>query len=371
VRQLACRWKDTPAGAAKSKAARLCAADFGWVSLKRLSVVTPSPPIHKSNRDQNQSPDDCLDFNGSNSPRQWHSSCLSEVREGSLPAKVQGFRVTRSITVAPSFAIVRCYWDNAGSRRICRILLREVNLMYTAELSSELHQSDEHSLFDDDQLVTAAQCGSESAFRELYHRNSRRVYWSISRVAEDRADAEDALQDSFMRAFIHIHQFDRRSSFSTWLTRIGINSALMTLRKNKRKAGETSIEFVDTTEDMRRELEFADLTANPEELCLINEMTSVINRAICQLPERLRIVTELKLNQNLSLQEISTTLHISILATKSRLHRGKQRILAFLHRNTAAMNDTKTGQFRTSSHHFWQQWAGDERAHARASRRNV
>jgi RNA polymerase sigma-70 factor, ECF subfamily len=243
--------------------------------------------------------------------------------------------------------------------------------MYTVELSPQPHPSYEHSPFDDDQLVIAAQCGSESAFRELYRRNSRRVYWSISRVAKDRADAEDALQDSFMRAFIHIHQFDRRSSFSTWLARIGINSALTILRKNKKKAGETSIEFVDTTENIRRELEFADPAANPEEHCLINEMTSVISRAIGQLPERLRIVTELRLNQNLTLQEISTTLHISILATKSRLHRAKQHILVFLHKNTAAASYTKTDHLRMRGHHFWQQWASYERAHARTSRKNV
>jgi RNA polymerase sigma-70 factor (ECF subfamily) len=243
--------------------------------------------------------------------------------------------------------------------------------MHNAELSHQPHQSHQHTLFDDDQLVTAAQRGSESAFRELYRRNSRRVYWSISRVAKDRADAEDALQDSFLRAFIYIHQFDRRSSFSTWLTGIAINSALMILRKNNKKAGAISIDFVDTTENMRRELEFADLTANPEEHCLINEMASAINRAICQLLERLRLVTELKVNQNLSLQEISKTLHISIFATKSRLHRAKKRILTFLHRSTATMNDTKTDQRRVRGHQLWQHRASFERAHDRASRRNA
>jgi RNA polymerase sigma-70 factor (ECF subfamily) len=177
------------------------------------------------------------------------------------------------------------------------------------------------------------------------------VYWSISRVAQDHADAEDALQDSFMRAFIHIRQFDRRSSFSTWLTRIGINSGLTILRTNKKKACATSIEIVNTTESMSRGLDLADPTATPEEHCLINEMTSLINRAIYQLPERLRIVTELRLNQYLTLQEITTTLHISIIAIKSRVYRAKQNTLAFLRRNMTARNNTTTDQLQTCGPH--------------------
>jgi RNA polymerase sigma-70 factor (ECF subfamily) len=209
----------------------------------------------------------------------------------------------------------------------------EVNRMYYAGLLCLLHQSQEHDQDDDDALVTAAQSGSESAFRELCRRNTGRVFRSISRIARDHSDAEDALQDSLVRAFVHIQQFDRRSSFSTWLTRIGINSALMILRK-KRRACEASLDFMDGDESTKRLWEVADIAANPEEHCLLNDMRRNLDRAICRLPSHLRVVAELRLVKNLSLREIAATLNISIPATKTRLLRAKRRIVGTLHGNS-------------------------------------
>jgi RNA polymerase sigma-70 factor (ECF subfamily) len=196
-----------------------------------------------------------------------------------------------------------------------------------------LGQSQEHDQADEDVLVIAAQSGSESAFRELCQRNSGQLFRSISRVTKDHADAEDAFQDSLIRAFVHIQQFDRRSSFSSWLTRIGINSALMILRK-RRRTRETSIDLMDNDEDMRRQWEVADIAPTPEEHCLRNDMRRALNRAIFRLPLHLRIVAELRLFKNLSAHEIAAILNISIPATKSRLLRAKRRIVGSLHGNT-------------------------------------
>src|SRR5271157_6635749 len=85
----------------------------------------------------------------------------------------------------------------------------------------------------DEMLVTAAQGGQDWAFVELCARYSKRVFNTIYGVTKNREDAEDAHQDSMMRAFLHLKQFDGRSSFATWFTRIGINSALMILRKRR------------------------------------------------------------------------------------------------------------------------------------------
>ena len=197
--------------------------------------------------------------------------------------------------------------------------------MQSVQFWCSQNQSEEHDQVNEVDLVTAAQAGSEVAFRELYRRNAGQVFRSISRVAKDRADAEDALQDTLARAFTHIRQFQRRSSFSTWLTRIGINSALMILRK-KQRASETSIDSAEGDLMMSRQWDIVDLAANPEEHCLIEEMTGIVGRAICNMPLPLRIVTELRLVQNLDLHEIADTLKISIPATKSRLHRAKRRI---------------------------------------------
>jgi RNA polymerase sigma-70 factor, ECF subfamily len=204
--------------------------------------------------------------------------------------------------------------------------------MYYPGLLCPLDQSQEHSQADDDALVTAAQSGCESAFRELCRRNTGHVFRSISRIARNNADAEDALQDSLVRAFVHIQKFDRRSSFSTWLTRIGINSALMILRK-KRRACEISIDLMDSGENMRRQWDIADIAPNPEEHCLINDMKQNLDHAICRLPSHLRVVAELRLVKNLSLREIAVTLNISIPATKTRLLRARRRIIETIHRD--------------------------------------
>jgi RNA polymerase sigma-70 factor (ECF subfamily) len=204
--------------------------------------------------------------------------------------------------------------------------------MYYTGLLSPLDQSQEHDRAGDDALVTAAQSGSESAFRELCRRNTAQVFRSIARIVRNNADAEDALQDSLIGALIHIQQFDRRSSFSTWLTRIGINSALMILRK-KRRDCETSIDLMDSNENMRQ-WDVADIAANPEEHCLLSDVMRTLDRAICRLPLQLRVVAELRLVNNLSLHEIAVTLNISIPAAKSRLFRAKRRIVGSLYMNT-------------------------------------
>ncbi len=204
--------------------------------------------------------------------------------------------------------------------------------MYYPRSSCPLEQSQDHDQIHDDALVTAAQSGCESAFRELCRQNMGRVFRSIARIVKNHADAEDALQDSLIRAFVHIQRFDRRSSFSTWLTRIGINSALMILRKTQQRR-ETSANLMDSEENTRWQWDFADVTLNPEEHCLLNDMKRTLDHAISRLPLHLRVVAELRLIKNLSLQEIAATLNISIPAAKTRLFRAKRRIIGTLDRN--------------------------------------
>src|SRR3981189_1927294 len=82
-------------------------------------------------------------------------------------------------------------------------------------------------------LVAAAKQGQAEAFGAMCEPLARKLIESANRITRNREDAEDALQNAFLSAFIHIKNFDGRSSFSTWLTRIAINSALMTLRKKR------------------------------------------------------------------------------------------------------------------------------------------
>jgi len=162
----------------------------------------------------------------------------------------------------------------------------------------------------DDGLVAAVQSGQEWAFVELCTRHSRRVFNTIYNVTRNREDAEDALQDSILRAFLHMKQFDGRSSFATWFTRIGINSALMILRK-KRIRPETSMDSAVEGETWQQE-HYA--------RC---ERSMHLKRAICYLPTALRSVVELGQMEGHSIKQIAHTIGISIPAAKSRLTRAR------------------------------------------------
>jgi len=179
---------------------------------------------------------------------------------------------------------------------------------------------DLHSMSDEG-LIAAAQSGQEWAFVELCTRNSKRAFSSIYSVTRNREDAEDALQDSMLRAFKNLRQFDGRSSFATWFTRIGINSALMILRKRRIRL-ETSM---DTTEDGEtwQTWQIADCAPDPEKRCVGNEMSMHLNKAICRLPNSLRSVIERGQLEGHSMKQIAHNAGISIPATKSRLARAK------------------------------------------------
>jgi RNA polymerase sigma factor (sigma-70 family) len=188
-------------------------------------------------------------------------------------------------------------------------------------VSDGIELSESLNPMSDDGLVVAAQSGQEWAFVELCARNSQRVFSMIYRVTKNREDAEDALQSSILRALLHIKQFDGRSSFATWFTRIGINSALMILRQ-KRFRLESSIDSAPEEESWHA-LQIADYAMNPEEQYAAFERSMHLGRAICQLPAPLRSVVELGKMEGHSIKQIAHKMGISVPATKSRLGRAK------------------------------------------------
>jgi RNA polymerase sigma factor (sigma-70 family) len=173
----------------------------------------------------------------------------------------------------------------------------------------------------DEGLIAAAQSGQEWAFVELCNRSSKRAFSSIYSVTRNREDAEDALQDSILRAFQHLRQFDGRSSFATWFTRIGINSALMILRK-KRVRPETSMD-VTAEEESWRHWQISEDSTDPEKDYAVRERSRHLRRAICQLPTSLRAVIEQGQMKGHSTQQIADHMGISVPATKSRLARAR------------------------------------------------
>src|SRR6202167_6608190 len=145
-------------------------------------------------------------------------------------------------------------------------------------VSSNICHRLEPDALSEDRLIAAAHRAQEWAFVELCTRNSKRVFNTIYGVTKNREDAEDALQDSMMRAFLHLKQFDGRSSFATWFTRIGINSALMILRKRRIRL-ETSMDATAEGETWQT-WQIADHSADPEKHYAGHERTLQLKRGI-------------------------------------------------------------------------------------------
>ena len=171
-------------------------------------------------------------------------------------------------------------------------------------------------------LVSAAKSGDAVAFVELSKRHSNKILRRAYQIVKNRQDAEDILQESLMKAFLHVREFEERSSFSSWLTRIAINSALMSLRK-KRGYIETPMEIISDDRGYEYHWEPKDPAESPESYFSRREREELLEGAIQQLPPRLRQVVQMAIIEGRSRLEVSKTLGISVAATKSRLARAK------------------------------------------------
>jgi RNA polymerase sigma-70 factor (ECF subfamily) len=181
----------------------------------------------------------------------------------------------------------------------------------------------------DEALVSTAKSGDANAFVELSKRHSNRVLLTTYRITRNWQDAEDALQDSLLKAFSHLNGFQEKSSFATWLTRIAINSALMILRK-KRVCVEISIDGSDDPDDKYERWEARSLTEDPESLFARSEREELLRNAILRLPPVCREVVELRQAKDYSAREIAQALGISVAAVKSRLSRARLTLRATL-----------------------------------------
>ena len=192
-----------------------------------------------------------------------------------------------------------------------------------AELLVEnLFSKDACEEMEESSLVAAAKFGQKEAFNVLCERLAPKILRSLYRITKNREDAEDALQDAFLRAFVHIVEFDGRSKFSTWLTRIAINSALMILRK-KRTSLEVSLEASADSDSRRTPWEIPDHVPNPEQRHAQRERESMLRGAISALRASVRKVVELQQLEEHSMKETASLIGISVSAAKARLFHAK------------------------------------------------
>src|SRR4051812_22232124 len=182
-------------------------------------------------------------------------------------------------------------------------------------------------------LVEAARAGDVSAFEQLIKRYDRNVFRIANHITQNREDAEDVVQDAFLKAYQNLERFQEQSKFYTWLVRIAVNEALMRLRKRRTGTGRTvSIdEDIETDEDsIPREI--ADWTPNPEQMYNQAELKDILSRNIQGLPASFRTVFVLRDVEGLSTEETAEALQLSVPAVKSRLLRARLQLRERLNR---------------------------------------
>jgi RNA polymerase sigma-70 factor, ECF subfamily len=184
----------------------------------------------------------------------------------------------------------------------------------------------------DEELVAAAKGGDELAFETIVERHRQRISAVALRYTRSREDAEDIVQQTFQRAFSHLQGFEGRSSFSTWLTSIVINQALMLLRRRK-ALREVPIDHPSNDQGTTPALEMADASPDPESSYLEQEEARVLAEAIGQLRPAMRTAVELTELRELSMLEAARHLGISTGAVKSRVFHARRKLGEALRRN--------------------------------------
>lgn len=180
----------------------------------------------------------------------------------------------------------------------------------------------EAAQFDEAALVAKAKAGDDSAFSELVEHYERRIFRLAKHITQSDEDAEDVLQESFLKAYEKLDTFQGNSKFYTWLVRIAVNEALMKLRKRKSDKSVSLDEQLDTGEDMvAREVAVWDDT--PEQRYSQEELKEILDKAVEGLEPIYKVVFQLRDVDELSTEETAEALGISIPAVKSRLLRAR------------------------------------------------
>jgi RNA polymerase sigma-70 factor, ECF subfamily len=178
---------------------------------------------------------------------------------------------------------------------------------------------------EDQRLLAEARSGSRVAFADIQERHSTRLYKKILSITRNREDAEDALQDTFLRAFTGIHSFEGRSQFSTWLNRIAINSALLVVRKRRTRS---EVSFHQTSEwgNELPSLDVPDRSPDPEESYDLKQRHSHMLKAIERLDPKSRCAIGIWMSHDCSIKELARNLDVSLASAKSRLHRARRNL---------------------------------------------
>jgi RNA polymerase sigma-70 factor (ECF subfamily) len=179
---------------------------------------------------------------------------------------------------------------------------------------------------DDARLLALAKAGNEDAYTELIKQASPVALRAVRRILRTEADAEDALQEALIRSYLKLYTFDGRAKFSTWFTRIAINSALM-IRRRYRRSHEVSLAGDQETNDWMIS-SLVDPHLSPFERLQICQEYEVLHHVIDSLPFSLREGLLVRCSDDASIRDIAVQLHLSVSATKTRLLRARRAVIA-------------------------------------------
>jgi RNA polymerase sigma-70 factor, ECF subfamily len=183
----------------------------------------------------------------------------------------------------------------------------------------------------DEEVVDRVLAGEVALYEIIMRRYNQRLYRVARAILRDDSEAEDVMQDAYVRAYQHLNQFARRAPFATWLTRIAVHEALARVRQRSRlrplEENEGEGEFV---------MEFAQPTANPEETASQLEVSHLLEEAILALPEPLRAVVVLRDVEELTTAETAEALELTEENVKVRLHRGRALMRGWLYDRVGA-----------------------------------
>jgi RNA polymerase sigma-70 factor, ECF subfamily len=179
--------------------------------------------------------------------------------------------------------------------------------------------------YDDMALVHACKGGDPAAFEELVKRYDRKLFRIAQHITHNREDAQDAVQDAFLKVFRKLTQFRENSQFSTWLIRIAVNESLMKLRKQRHNK-EFSIDDDVLSDNESLAFELADWAPNPEERYRGSELRDILRSELQELQPALRVIFVLRDIEGLSTDETAKVIESTPVAVKARLWRARLKL---------------------------------------------
>lgn len=180
----------------------------------------------------------------------------------------------------------------------------------------------------DDELVARVRAGAFAAFEGLVRRHARRVHRVIRAILRDGEEVEDAVQQTFLQAFVALDRFEGASAFSTWVTRIAVNEALM----RERRARRGPVRVAPDPDG------FTSPASGPEQRAAAREAIEAVRRAVYRLPPHHREAFQLRYAEGLSITEAAARLGVTEVAVKLRLSRARRAL-----RGAAGLDDLQAG----------------------------